>query len=74
LGAGQIATLRSRNDSNLMRLPRRYAPRNQTVSQLIARFKMGNKQDILPKKEYLKCLFTLIMVLNGKFFQTFSYF
>ena len=28
---------------------------------------MGNKYIILPKKEYLKYLFSLIIVLNGKF-------
>ena len=46
----------------------------QTASQLIARFKMGNKQNILPKKEYLKCLFTLIIALNGKFLSNFLIF
>ena len=69
-------------------LPRRCAPRNdnllyeiatlpavarnQAVSQLIARFKMGNEQNILAKKEYLKCLFTLIIALNGKFLSNFT--
>jgi len=48
-----------------------FAPRNQAVSQLIARFKMGNEQNILPKKEYLICLFTLIIALNGKFLSNF---
>ncbi len=35
---------------------------------------MGNKYIILPKKEYLKYSFSLIIVLNGKFLSIFSYF
>jgi len=46
----------------------------QAASQLIDRFKMGNEQNILPKKEYLIYLFTLIIALNGKFLSNFLLF
>ncbi len=66
----KIATLRSQR--RIATLP--LVARNQAVSQLIARFKVGNKHNILPKKEYLKCLFTLIIALNGKFLSNFFIF